>query len=322
MKSRIIYTTFMVVVFFFQSLIADDQNKIWHHWRTIKPVAQTGWKPSQTAILIICPPEEFLPRNPVLERWYLGKILWEKVMNLNPKVDCFFLRTLACTKNEEAREPVFIKENTIFVRDSEYRPEIGADDILLKTVRAIESLQPRYTHFVRTNLNTFINIHSLVTYNDFHHSSMYTTPTWESWYPIGYSIFFTADVGKHIVSEYNRLKALGEPRLKVVDDGALCYLATGIVMGQKQDNHPFKCCPNLERGAQYVMSTDTYPPSAIRRWGTALNLGMSFGDACKLIDESPRDSLLFRVKGGYSNKEQIMLYNKMLHKYYPGVAPL
>jgi hypothetical protein len=320
MKGRIFYIALVLAVFFFQGLFADDQNEIWHYWKSSKIIEHTDWKPSKTAVLIICPPEDLLPTNPVDQRWFIGKKVWEKIMNLNPKVDCFFLRTLACTRNEEKREPVVVKGNTIFVRDSGYRPEIRSDDILLKTIRAIEYLQPRYSHFVRTNLNTFINIHSLVRYNDVHHKSMYTTPIWESWYPIGYSIFFTGDVASHIVSEFYRLKALKEPHLKEVDDGVLCYLATGIVMGQKQNSHPFKCFPNLQLGVQYKMAEDTYPPPAIRRWGTALNLGTSFGDACKLIDESPRDSLLFRIKGGYSNKELIQLYNKMLRKYYPGVS--
>ena len=188
MRKLVLMLLTSCVILPFNSLVAAQHTL--RSWKRTKSIIKESERHNaKVAILIIAPPLE----NPTLEKWQLGEEMWRKCMNICPNVDCFFVRgTVEGSYNNE----VWQEDNTIFVHD--YRltqyPSGGIGDYILnKTIKAIEFLNGKYTHFFRTNLNIFINPFKLKEYIETHETStVYTGPIYEGFLPYGYGILFSA----------------------------------------------------------------------------------------------------------------------------------
>jgi hypothetical protein len=282
----------------------------WKHSTVLKP---TERQPARTAILIIAPPH--IGKSNVELRWQLGKRVWEQYMNTHPDIDCYFIQS-ACFKKDSS-EVAWIEGNTIYVGDSWFERERN-DRILNKTVKALELLLPNYTHFFRTNINTFFNLKNLNEYAETHHQSMFTTPLWQGeWYAVGYSILFTQDVAAHMCDEYERLESAGEELISCYhsDDAAITALCTGVWPYGKP--HPFRCCPSLIPGLRQLMSEDSYNTPRFARYGVLMTSVNSLQEAISACDQASPDVILYRTRDGLSVEQFAKLYEHLLQKYYP-----
>jgi hypothetical protein len=282
-------------------------------WHGSKILELTEKRPARTAILIIAPATYH--EHPIENRWRLGRKVWEQYMNSHPNVDCYFLH---CTNpRKDSDQQVWLEGNTIFVGDP-WTEETGLDQLLLKTVKAIEWLGNDYTHYIRTNINTFFNLEAVNNYAETHHQSHFTTPLWERQsYTIGYAIVFTADVAAHIVSEYYRLKQAGEELIDPfhADDMAITALATGIwPIG---DRNPFRCAPSLPLGIRQLTCLDSLNTKRLCKYGALLTPVSSLEEAIYYFDKAGEDVILFRSRDGLGYTELQALYEHMLSKIYP-----
>src|SRR3569832_2016894 len=100
----------------------------------------------------------------------IRKKVWEQYMNSHPNVDCYFLQ--GAKLREGNFEQTWIEGNTIYIGDDSHERGI----LLTKTIAALEKLLPNYTHFLRTNINSFVNLKALNEYTETHHQSMFTGP--------------------------------------------------------------------------------------------------------------------------------------------------
>jgi hypothetical protein len=289
------------------------------NWRNCVVLQPTEKKTAKTAVLIIACPT--YGKDPVTSRWNLGKKVWEQYMNSHPQVDCYFL---VPRYSIDSKEDVTLEENTIYVDVSHFsidwqdRPHV--DYILHKTIKAIEYLLPKkYTHYIRTNLNAFVNLKNINEYNEIHHESMYSTPIWqEAWYTIGYSIFFTSDVAQHMVNEYNRLYSVREDFITPyrADDGALTSLATGV---WPYGRNPFQCSPKLRLGTRQVMCEDSLLSKRFSKYGLLLTPLKSLSEGIKFCEEASPTVMLYRIKDDLNNLELAELYEYLLNKTYPNL---
>ena len=239
-------------------------------------------------------------------------------MNCIPDVDCYFLQSTY--PRDASLEQVWIEGNTIYVGD-EWFKQHGNDRILYKTILALEKLLPNYTHFFRTNLNSFLNLKSLQKYATNHHQSFYTTPLWQNgWYTIGYGILFTADVAAHIVHEYRRLEGQELVSCFYADDAVLTSLATGVYPYDPAD-HPFQCCPTLPRGIRQLMSLESLSATRLSRYGAILLPPISLHTALQYCDQAADTVILYRIREGFHLNELAELYEHLLHKIYPELSP-
>lgn len=283
------------------------------HWKYATLLKPTERQSARTAILIIAPPH--IGNSNVELRWRLGKRVWEQYMNTHPNVDCYFVQS-ACFK-QDSSEVAWIEGNTIYVGDSWFERERN-DRILNKTVKAIELLLPYYTHFFRTNINTFFDLKNLNEYAETHHQSMFTTPLWEeAWYTIGYSILFTQDVASHMCDEYERLESAGEELISCyhADDAAITSLCTGV--WPYNNPHPFNCCPTLIPSVRQLMSEESYNTRRFARYGLLLTPVNSLEEAISACDLASPDVILYRTRDGLSVEQIAKLYEHLLHKTYP-----
>jgi hypothetical protein len=272
----------------------------------------TERKPSRTAVLIIAPP---VMGNCYTEnRWKLGKKAWEQYMNTVPNVDCYFIQSTYPRKGYS--EQVWLEGNTLYVGDWWYE-KYGNDRILYKTIVAIENLLPNYTHFIRTNLNTFFNLKAVREYVETHHQSMYTGPLWEKqWYVLGYGILFTADVATHIVNEYRRLEDLDVVSCYRADDCVLTALATGVYPFNHSE-HAFRCCFTLPLGIRQLMSTQSLSTKRLSRYGVLLCPPVSFEQTIKYCEQASSSVMLYRIREGFELDKLAEFYEYLLHKIYP-----
>lgn len=282
-------------------------------WKRGVILAPTEKKPARTAILIIAPPK--INNSAVEIRWKLGKKAWEQYMNSHPNVDCYFIQS-SCYK-KDSNETAWIEGNTIYVGDSWYENSKN-DRLLNKTVKALELLLPNYTHFFRTNLNTFFNLKNLNNYAETHHQSMFTTPLWENaWYTIGYAILFTKDVASHLCEEYERLDKAGEELISCYhsDDGAITALATGI--WPYNNPHPFRCCPSLTLGVRQLMCESSWSTSRFARYGVLLTPLRSVDEAITICEKASPDVILYRTRDGLTLRQIAQFYDYIFRKTYP-----
>ncbi len=280
------------------------------NWRQNAVIKATARKPARTAVLIISVP---LENSPTSHRWKLGKKVWEQYMNSHPDVDCYFVQ---CTSSRSGQEEVWIEGNTIYIGDPHYAN--NGDRILYKTIAAIECLVPDYTHFIRTNLNTFINLKNVHEYMETHHQSFYTAAIWQTeWYSIGYGILFTADVAAHIASEYRRLEKMKRELLSAshADDCVLTSLATGVNPLLKQ--HPFRSCPTLPPGVRQGMSIESFGSPRISPYASYLLQPITLAQAIAYCEAAPPTMMLYRTREGFTITELAQFYEYLLQKNYP-----
>lgn len=284
-------------------------------WSRTAVLKQQLPKKAKTAILIISP--LCFADGPIENRWKLGKEVWERYMNSRSDVDCYFITCTAPKK--DSSEEVWQEGNTIYVADR-WTEETGLDKLLHKTVRVLKWLEGKYTHYIRTNINTFFNVKNVASFAERYSQSFFTTPLWENcWYAIGYSIFFTSDVAKHIVSQYQKLESEGEELISPYhsDDGALTALATGIFPEVK--NHPFRCCPTLKPGVRQLLCPKSLTTKRLSRFGALFTPLSSLAEAKTLFDMSGNEVILYRTRDGLSYGELKEFYEYMMKRIYPGL---
>lgn len=284
-------------------------------WKKNKLLNPTSKKPARTAVLIICPPQ--FDNSYHHNRWQLGQKVWQQYMNSHPHVDCYFVQSTL--PKDGTAEQVWRENNTLFVGDPSFAID-GRDRILYKTIAAIELLLPQYTHFFRTNLNTFINLKTLHNYAEMHHQSMYTGPLWQNeWYVVGYGILFTADVAAHMVKEYKRLEGSEAVSCSRADDRALASLATGINRF-KPSERVFTCCPTLKLGVRQLMCDRSFATQRLSQYGTILLPPISLKGAIRYCELSPKTTILYRIREGFELEQLAQLYEYLLHRIYPEVS--
>ncbi|MEL7431754.1 MAG: hypothetical protein AAGI90_04395 [Chlamydiota bacterium] len=280
---------------------------------TLVPTNHPSSSPSKTCVLIIVPTE--YKDDYVHNRWFLGKRTWDQYMNLREDVDCYFM---VCTHPKPGtNEQVWIEGNTLYVGDAHFT-KTGYDRILHKTIKAMEYFQGQYTHFIRTNVNTFINVHAAAHFAKTHTKSFYSTPIWQNeWYTIGYAIAYTADVAEHIVSEYNRLETAGNECISPdhADDVVMTSLATGIY--PFSHDNPFRCCKALTLGCRQLLCHQSLNTKRFSRYGVLLSPVQSLEEALSDFDRASEEAMLFRIKEGLNLEELKYLYEHMLQKIYP-----
>jgi len=307
---------FFLLLFCTAQLISKGVNPL-RDWKKGEYVIlnPTKRKPARTAVLIIAPPR--LGDAYVECRWKVGKKVWEQYMNAVPNVDCYFLQSTY--PREGCLEQVWIEGNTIYVGDWWYEKH-GEDRILHKTILAIEKLLPNYTHFIRTNLNTFINLKTVNEYMETHHQSMYTAFLWENqWYTIGFGILFTADVAAHIVDEYRRLEGLDIVNCYQADDALLTSLATGIYP-RNHFEHVFHCCSMLPLGVRQLIWIDSLFTMRSSQYGMRLLPPISLRKAIEYCKKASATTMLYRIREGFDLDELAELYEYLLHKIYPELS--
>jgi len=280
----------------------------WHSSELINP---TEKQPARTAILIIVPRN--YDENFVGQRWRLGKIVWEQYRDSHPNIDCYFIK---CTfPRKGTNEQVWQEGNTISVGD-EWSANTGRDKILHKSIKTMEFLSSKYTHFIRTNVNSFFNLNAVHNYVETHHQSMYTTPLWQSeWYSVGYAILFTADVARHMVNEYNRLNQNQEELISQYhsDDAVLTALATGI---WPYGRNPFKCCPSLKPGIRQLMCNESLNGKRLTRYGALLSPISSLEETLKYCKLASNEVMIYRTRDGLSLRDLCIYYKFLLEKIY------
>lgn len=304
-----------------QAVLAKEQQEApaCLNWKKNKVLETTRKKAARTAVLIICPPKFEDDYNNC--RWKLGQKVWQQYMNRHANVDCYFLQS--ADPREGTAAQVWCEGNTLFVGDPAYTSD-GQDRILHKTIAAIEALLPKYTHFMRTNLNTFININMLNNYVETHRQSMFTGPLWQdTWYVIGYGLLFTADVAAHMVKEYRRLEGSAEVRWELPDDSVLTSLATGVNLLDPPEGD-FTCCPSLTPGVRQLMCKRSFSSIRLKRYrgkyGVMLLPPISVDSATHYIDQAPKTTILYRVREGFDLVELAKVYEHLLHKVYPKLS--
>ncbi len=307
------------ILIFCLSLFLQAESSSLHNWenKNCEVLNPTEEKPARTAILIIAPP--LSGQDYTQCRWALGRKVWEQYMNSHPDVDCYFLQSTSPRKNSQ--EQVWIEGNIIYIGDFWYE-EYGTDRILHKTMCALESLLPHYTHFIRTNLNTFFNLHAVHQYAKNHHQSMYTGPLWEKqWYVIGYGALFSQDVAAHMVNEYKRLEGhdLLQPNLS--DDHILTSLATGIYPKATLDN-PFTPYPLLPPGTRQVMCENSTLTKRASDYGILLLPPITVRSAIALCDKAAPTVFLYRIREGFDLTDLAKVYDYLLNKSYPGLSTI
>lgn len=313
-------TLLILLIFLFlldTHLIGDEFQNSLNDWKENTVLIKQPNKQAHTAVLIIAPP--VMGNSFVENRWKIGKKVWQQYMNSHPNVDCFFVQTthrkLGCTEDQ-----VWLDGDTIYVGDSWY-DEHQTDRILHKTIMAMEFLLPNYTHFVRTNLNAFLNLKHLNDYMETHHDSFYTTPLWQdSWYTIGYSIMYTSDVAEHIVKEYRRLEKSQNELISPdhADDGALTSLATGVWPYDKE--HPFRCCQTLPLGVRQLMSKESLTTKRLSQYGVLLTPISSLEEAIHYCNHGGNSIILYRTRDGLNLYEIVQLYQFLMKKNYPELS--
>jgi hypothetical protein len=267
--------------------------------------------PSRTAVLIIVPPT--LGNCYTNCRWNLGKKVWEQYMNTNPNVDCFFLQ--ATEPSFSSSEEIWCEGNTIYIGDPWYQ-KYHSDRLLHKTIAAIEMLLPHYTHFVRTNINSFFDLNAVCEYADTHPQSFFTGPLWEnSWYVVGYGIIFTADVASHMVSEYRRLEGEEIVSHNHADDCVLTSLATGIF--PFASSSPFTCCPSLQNGQRQIMCNNSFITKRVSDYGLLLSAPITLRSALKYSARAKNSIMLYRTPKNLHLNELAKLYEHLLETCYP-----
>lgn len=324
MLNKILRNIYLLSLFICSCLHSEynfNQNSLrkLQNWQNNKTVilTPTARSPSRTAILIIAPPK--MDGNDYTHnRWKLGKKVWEQYMNTVPNVDCYFIQSTN-RRDKKNSEDIWCEGNTIYIGDSWYEDHKN-DRILHKTIAAIEFLLPNYTHFIRTNLNSFFNLEAVLNYTESHHQSMYTGPLWQGeWYVLGYGVLFTADVAEHICSEYRRLEGLSIVSCYRADDAVLTSLATGIYP-DKPSEHLFSCCPSLPLGARQLMSWDSLYTKRLGRYGMLLLPPISLTDAIQYIDRASNAVMLYRIREGFNLAELAEIYEHLLNKIYPSLS--
>jgi hypothetical protein len=305
---------------FFISLFSISWNKSteksWSSNFVIIPKEQVT--EPKIAVLIIQAPStsDESKEDFITKKWRLGIETWKKYMHVHPSIDCYFVKP-ANHKTDDGRT-IWIEEDTINVYDHYYKKR-GRDRILYKTIKALDFLSDKYTHFVRTNLNTFWNLHELYDYIANHSGSYYTGPAWENGaYPIGYGIIMTQDVAQHIIEEYHRLEKTFYVCNKRADDAALMSLAYGVDPWIIQD--PFRKFPKFPTAQKLLMSKDSGVSKEINYDYACLLQNvrpLNYKNVLKLALKAPKTCILYRSRGDGLNLEEIqMLYDELLKKTY------
>ena len=298
-------------------ILTQGEASILRNWenKNCSLLTSTEEKPAKTAILIISPP--VFCADYAECRWALGKKVWEQYMNSHPNVDCFFLQV--AHPKENSLEEIWIEGNTIYVGDLWYE-KYGQDRILHKTILALEKLLPNYTHFIRTNLNTFFNLHAVHDYAKSHHQSMYTGPIWEKqWYVIGYGALFSADVAAHMVDEYKRLEGQDVISHTLSDDHILTSLATGIYPHGRVSN-PFRSYPGLPAATRQVMCRNSILAKRSSDYGLLLLPPISVKSVIGLCEKAKKTVMLYRIREGLDLPSLAEVYEYLLHKSYPDLS--
>lgn len=305
MKIKLLF--FILVCSLSIAYSGENSNK-WSHTR---PIAKTKASPTRTAILIIAAP--LFDNSPIHQRWCLGYETWKHYMNSHPDVDCYFI--IPTQPRKDGSPDVWIEGNIIYVGDIYY--ELYRNDrILYKTIKALELLLPHYTHFIRTNVNTFCNLENVHKFMSSHHASFYSAFFWQGeWYTLGYGILFTKTTAHHIVTEYERLK--DHPFLypdRYPDDCLLTALATGI--WPLSPENPFKRYEGLPYNGKQFISEESLKSRALTPHGVFLDKIPSLEEALALCEAAPNTAALYRIKDGLTLDELKILYNYLLETIY------
>ncbi len=315
MKLRLLFILLLIQIFTLSAVQLD-----WNpgEFELLQP---TERKPARTAVLIMSPPDTLNISSGRREcRWQLGKKVWEQYMNVHPNVDCYFLQDTKVRKG--ASEQTWIEGNTIYVGDDS-NEDRGI--LLSKTIVALEKLLPNYTHFFRTNINTFLNLKALNEYAETHHQSMFTGPLWqESWYLFGYGVLFSADVATHIVNEYRRLEDsyVLSSDLQFAEDAILTSLATGVFPYYDYIEHiegtpEFTCCPTLPLGVRQLMCGSSFATTRLSQYGVELYPAPSFEQTIDYCSQGLNSAMLYRIRSGFDLDKLAEVYEYVLNNIYP-----
>jgi hypothetical protein len=287
-----------------------------HDWSSSVLMQPQAPQPAKTAVLIIAP--TVFGHCFVKNRWRIGEKVWEQYMNSHPNVDCYFIVYTNQRKDRDSNDQVWLEGNTIYVGDW-YFDQYQSDRILHKTILAMEWLMSKnYTHFIRTNLNTFLDLDLTDKFMQTHHQSFFSTPMWqETWYAVGYSIWFTADVARHMVKEYHRLEAENRELISPhhADDGIITALAAGII--PYLATHPFLPCPLLPVGVRQWMCENSFYKTRLNELAAWLAPPIDFRAAMQYCYQAPNTVLIYRTGGGLSLTELGQYYNYLLSRHYP-----
>lgn len=242
-------------------------------------------------------------------------------MNSHPDVDCYFI---VCADPKEGKEGVWLEGNTIYVGDRIFQ-QTKRDRLLYKTIKAMEHFQGHYTHYIRTNVNTFFDLQAVANFSQTHSRSFYSTPLWEkTWFTIGYGIVCTADVASHMVKEYHRLDRLGEDCISSehADDAVLTSLATGInpfLPNRRENENPFICCPSLKPGCRQLLCKKSLKTKRFSKYGLLLSPLNSLQEGIDAFDQAGDEVMLVRTRDGLNLEELTKLYQHMFSKTYPSL---
>jgi hypothetical protein len=300
------------------SYASDPKFECLYDWKENVLIPQTPKKSAKTAVLIIHPPV-WGGYDFVHNRWRVGRKVWEQYMNSHPNVDCYFVSSRDPRVDLPKDQQVWIEGNDLFVGDEHYK-KYKADRLTYKTIRAMEYLAPQYTHFVRTNLNVFMNLDALDRYNSTHHIDFFTAFLWQNaWYPIGYGVAYTTKVATHMVKEYDRLASIHCDHVSHnrSDDGVLASLATGIDPYTKP--HLFRRAFVLPYAKRQLMSYPSLATNSICPHATLIPDNMSLNNGLNLCERSTSETILWRKRAGFNLDELAVYYDYLLKKVYPNL---
>ena len=322
MKLRLLFILILTQIFVLSAAQRD--------WKpgAFELLQPTERKPARTAVLIMAAPDTIFPsavyRKSGQYAWQLGKKVWEQYMNVQPNVDCYFLKSTPLKKSDF--EEAWIEGNTIYVRDDSYRDDKFP---MNRTIAALEKLLPNYTHFFRTNANSFLNLNTLNEFAETHHQSMFTGPLWQqpSWYLLGYGLLFSADVATHIVNEYRRLEGNYMASDHFPEDLLLNSLATGVFpyydsIGHVAGDPEFTCCPTLPFGVRQLMCGSSLTATRLSLYGVQLAPTPSVAEAINYCRLGMKSVILYRISGGCVSSSLdldnlVEVYEHLLNNIYP-----
>lgn len=225
----------------------------------------------------------------IYRRWIIGYNYWKKLVNKNDNIDIFFIRT-SCILNQSYK----INDDIITFK---YNEKCG--HIIYKTLKSLEIFQNKYDYIIRTNVNTFIDLHNLNKFiQTLNTTNIFTSLFWEGGsYPYGYFILISNDVANHIISH----GLIEEWKYKDLADD---YELTQIIL-KKYDYYILDNCDK-----PYTQN------KKVNKYGIRFNadeIGESSDVIIDAINNAPDSVFLYRIKN-ISDNEYIKVYDYVMKK--------
>lgn len=251
------------------------------------------WSSNQTNNCVIYPTEDGCDKSQIsmLQRWALGYIYWQKIISQSKykNIDFYFIRS----------DYQLNKDNEIINNHMTVYYDESFGHIIYKTFKSLEILQNKYDFFIRTNVNTVIDLDNLNKFiENINDTNIFTSPFWEGGsYPYGYFILISNDIANHIIShgliekwKYNDLP----------DD----YELTQVIL--KKFNY-------------YILDDCDKPHTQsdkVNKYGIRFNaddMGESSDVIIDAINNAPDSIFLYRIKN-ISDNEYIKVYDYVMKK--------